>query len=101
MDDKKLNQSNEPECYEILDNPVFFKSVQETEQCSYEGHLYNQGITMCGLERPNNADIKKCGPECPEYCPVKIVSICTSTSSAIDKIEQTFVISKNGETTTE
>lgn len=76
-----------------------FSKVSSYTCCEYEGHLYNQGITMCSLERPNNADITHCGPECPCYSPKTVVSIVKSAS--IDKVEATFILTSNGETFSE
>lgn len=76
-----------------------FSKVSSYTYCEYEGHLYNQGIAMCLLERPNNADITQCGPECPCYSPKTVVSVAKSAS--IDKIEATFTITNNEETFSE
>lgn len=78
-----------------------FSKVSSYTCCEYEGHLYNQGITMCSLEHPNNADITRCGPECPCYSPKTVVSVVKIKSASIDKIEATFTITNNGETFSE
>jgi len=53
-----------------------FSKVSSYTCCEYEGHLYNQGITICSLECPNNADITHCGPECPCYSPKNCCKCC-------------------------
>ncbi|WP_296864466.1 hypothetical protein [uncultured Methanobrevibacter sp.] len=85
--------------YKIPENIFDSNKTIVDEKCSYEGHLYNQGITMCGLEQPNNADIKHCGPKCPEYCPIIIIS--TVKTASLDKIEQVITLSSNDETVSE
>lgn len=59
-----------------------FPERSEYTYCEFEGHLINQGIRMCNKERPNNADISHCGPDCPCYSKKTIVSYNTSASSA-------------------
>ena len=66
--------------------PTEWETRQELTYCEFEERLVNQDIRMCSKEMPNEADIKRCGPDCPCYSPKTIVSYCRSASSTTENM---------------
>lgn len=61
--------------------PMEWETRQELTYCEFEKRLVNQDIRMCSKETPNDADIKRCGPDCPCYSPKTIVSYLSKTGN--------------------
>lgn len=99
VNDNKKQEKKPKKTTKKTDDSQSITSSVKTEYtvCKHEGHLVNQGIKMCNKELPNEANIGKCGPDCPCYEQEKVETVTTSATT-IESDEQNTENKPKGKT---